>query len=203
MIATRGLSKSYNGKPALQGLDLEVLPGAIYGFLGRNGAGKTTTLKLLLGMLRRDSGEIALFGTPIRSEKDSVAARRRIAFVTEEKDLYPFMNVGQMIRFTRPFYPTWRRELEEKYLDLFRLPLNKSVSKLSKGMLAQLMLLLAMARGAELLIMDEPTSGLDPVATEEVLQALAALAANDGATIFFSSHQLTEVEQILRSRLSA
>lgn len=196
VIATQGLSKSYNGKPALRGLDLAVPRGAIYGFLGRNGAGKTTTLKLLLGMLRRDAGEISLLGVPIRSEKDSVVARRRIAFVTEEKELYPFMNVGQMIRFTRPFFPTWRPELEKKYLDVFRLPLNLSVSKLSKGMRTQLMLLLAMARGAELLIMDEPTSGLDPVATEEVLQALADLAAGGNATIFFSSHQLTEVEQI-------
>ena len=101
-----------------------------------------------------------------------------------------------MIRFTRPFYSTWRKDLEQKYLDVFRLPLNKSVSKLSKGMRAQLMLLLAMARGAELLIMDEPTSGLDPVVTEEVLQALADLAASGNATIFFSSQQLTEVEQI-------
>jgi ABC-2 type transport system ATP-binding protein len=147
-------------------------------------------------MLRRDAGEIWLLNAPIRSEMDSVAARRRIAFVTEEKELYPFMNVGQMIRFTRPFFPTWRPELEKKYLDVFRLPLNLSVSKLSKGMRTQLMLLLAMARGAELLIMDEPTSGLDPVATEEVLQALADLAAGGNATIFFSSHQLTEVEQI-------
>jgi ABC-2 type transport system ATP-binding protein len=196
MIATQELSKSYNGKPALQGLDLEVPRGAIYGFLGRNGAGKTTTLKLLLGMISPDAGEIRLFGAPICSEKDSVAARRRIAFVSEDKELYPFMNVGEMIRFTRPFYPTWRSDLEEKYLRLFRLPLDKQTLKLSKGMRAQLMLLLAMARGAELLIMDEPTSGLDPVAAEGVLQALADLAASDGATIFFSSHQLTEVEQI-------
>lgn len=196
MIFTEGLSKGFGGKPALQGLDLDVPRGAIYGFLGRNGAGKTTTLKLLLGMLRSDAGEIRLFDTPIHTEKDSVAARRRIAFVSEDKELYPSMSVGQMIRFTRPFYPSWREDLEEKYLRLFRLPLDRPVSKLSKGMTTQLMLLLAMARGAELLIMDEPTSGLDPVATEEVLQALADLAASGEATIFFSSHHLSEVEQI-------
>ncbi|MCL4855443.1 MAG: ABC transporter ATP-binding protein [Bryobacteraceae bacterium] len=196
IIATHGLSKSYSGKPALRGLDLAVPGGSVYGFLGRNGAGKTTTLKLLLGMLRPDAGEIRLFGERMKSEAAAVAARRRMAFVSEDKDLYPFMKVGQVIRFTRGFFPAWRRDLEEKYLDLFRLPAEKPIPKLSKGMRTQLMLLLAMARGAELLIMDEPTSGLDPAMTERVLQALADLTAGDGTTIFFSSHQLVEVEQI-------
>jgi ABC-2 type transport system ATP-binding protein len=196
VIATEGLSKSYDGKPAVRELELRVPRGSICGFLGRNGAGKTTTLKLLLGMLRADAGEIRLFGETVKSEMTAVAARRRVGFVSEDKELYPFMTVDQTIRFTRAFFPTWRRDLEEKYLDLFRLPKEKAVPKLSKGMRTQLMLLLAMARGAELLVMDEPTSGLDPVTTEDVLQALADLAASDGTTIFFSSHQLEEVEQI-------
>jgi ABC-2 type transport system ATP-binding protein len=196
VIGTHNLSKSYNGKPALRGLDLAVPRASLYGFLGRNGAGKTTTMKLLLGMLRRDAGEIRLFGTLIETEEAAIAARRRIAFVSEDKELYPFMTVGQTIRFARPFFPTWRRDLEEKYLNLFKLPLRQAVPKLSKGMRTQLMLLLAMARGAELLIMDEPTNGLDPVMTEETLQALADLAAADNTTIFLASHQLTEVEQI-------
>ncbi|MGA2671799.1 MAG: ABC transporter ATP-binding protein [Terracidiphilus sp.] len=196
IIATNGLSKSYDGKPALIGLDLAVPRGSICGFLGRNGAGKTTTLKLLLGMLRRDAGTIRLFGEPVDSEASSIAVRQRTAFVSEDKELYPFMTVNQTIRFTRPFFPAWRRDLEEKYLDLFQLPKKKLVPQLSKGMRTQLMLLLAMARGAELLMMDEPTSGLDPSLTEEVLQALADLAASDGTTIFFSSHQLAEVEQL-------
>jgi ABC-2 type transport system ATP-binding protein len=196
IIAASNLSKSYNHKPALRGLDLAVPRGSICGFLGRNGAGKTTTLKLLLGMLRPDAGEIRLFGEPVDAEKSAIAARRRTAFVSEDKELYPFMNVGQTIRFTRPFFPAWRRDLEEKHLRLFRLPLEKPVRQLSKGMRTQLMLLLAISRGAELLIMDEPTSGLDPVMTEEILQALADLAATSGATMFLASHQLTEVEQI-------
>jgi ABC-2 type transport system ATP-binding protein len=196
IIGTRDLSKSYGSKPAVRGLDLSVPRGSVCGFLGRNGAGKTTTLKLLLGMLRRDAGDIRLFGAPIESEEAVIAARRRIAFVSEDKELYPFMTVGQTIRFTRPFFPTWRRDLEEKYLHLFQLPQEKPVPKLSKGMRTQLMLLLAMARGADLLMMDEPTSGLDPAVTEEILQALADLVASDGTTILFSSHQLAEVEQI-------
>ena len=196
LIDAHGLTKTYSGKPALRGLNLAVPRGSICGFLGRNGAGKTTTLKLLLGMLRPDAGEIRLFGEAVLSEAASIAARRRIGFVSEDKELYPFMSVGQTIRFTRAFFPGWRRDLEEKYLELFRLPLNKAVPKLSKGMRTQLMLLLALARGAELLMMDEPTSGLDPAMTEDILRALADLAASGETTIFFSSHQLAEVEQI-------
>jgi len=196
IISTDRLSKSYNGTLALRDLSLEVPRGSICGFLGRNGAGKTTTLKLLLGMLRADGGAIRLFGEAVQSEASAVKARRRLGFVSEDKELYPFMTVGQTIRFMRPFFPGWRRDLEEKYLDLFRIPLKKPVPKLSKGMRTQLMLLLAMARGAELLLMDEPTSGLDPAMTEDILQALADLAASEGATVFFSSHQLAEVEQI-------
>jgi ABC-2 type transport system ATP-binding protein len=196
LIDTQGLSKSYSGKPALRGLNLAVPRGSICGFLGRNGAGKTTTLKLLLGMLRPDAGQIRLFGEAVESEASSIAAQRRIGFVSEDKELYPFMTVGQTIRFTRPFFPGWRRDLEERYLELFRLPLHQAVPKISKGMRTQLMLLLAMARGADLLMMDEPTSGLDPAMTEDILRALADLAAGGETTIFFSSHQLAEVEQI-------
>lgn len=195
-IATHELLKSYRGKVALSGLTLDVPKGALCGFLGRNGAGKTTTMKLLMGMIRSDGGSLEVLGKPIRTEADAVAVRRRVAFVSEEKELYPFMTVEQTIRFTRPFFPTWRKDLEEKYLKRFRLPLDKAIPKLSKGMRTQLMLLLAMARGAELLLMDEPTSGLDPAMTEDVLQELAALASAEGVTVFFSSHQLAEVEQI-------
>lgn len=196
IISTEGLTKSYGGQPALRGIGLAVPRGSICGFLGPNGAGKTTTLKLLLGMLKPDAGRIRLFGEPIESEAASVAARRRTAFVSEDKELYPYMTVGQTIRFTQAFFPGWRRDLEEKLLDLFRLPLAKPVSKLSRGMRTQLMLLLAIARGAELLLLDEPTSGLDPAITEETLRVLADLAVTDGTTVFFSSHHLAEVEQI-------
>jgi ABC-2 type transport system ATP-binding protein len=199
IIQTYGISKSYDGKPALRGLDLAVPRGSIYGFLGRNGAGKTTTMKVLLGMLRPDGGEFSLFGETVKSEGAAVAARRRLGFVSEDKELYNFMTVGQTIQFTRGFFPNWRLDLEEKYLDLFQLPRRKAVPKLSRGMRTQLMLLLAMARGAELLIMDEPTSGLDPAMTEEILEEFAGQAADGGATIFFSSHQLAEVEQICDS----
>jgi ABC-2 type transport system ATP-binding protein len=196
VIEAEGLKKSYGEARAVAGLDLRVPRGSIYGFLGRNGAGKTTTVKMLLGMVRPDAGRARVLGLSSDARAESVEIRRRTGFVSEDKGLYDYMTVGQMVNFTRPFFPGWRRDLEEKYLRLFELPAGRKVRALSKGMRTKLALLLALARGAELLILDEPTEGLDPSMIEEVLGLLAGLAASDGLTIFFSSHQIAEVEQV-------
>jgi ABC-2 type transport system ATP-binding protein len=196
IIESTGLCKSFKGHPALSGLDLRVPAGSIFGFLGRNGAGKTTTIKLLMGLLKSDSGAARVFGLPPSDAGKSIEIRRRIGFVTEDKELYPYMTVEQIMRFTRPFFPQWRDDLGRRYLKLFDLPPNRKIPDLSKGMRSKLMLLLAISHGAELLILDEPTDGLDPAATEEVLKELVALSASEGTTIFFSSHQLSEVDQI-------
>ena len=196
IIETRQLCKSFKGQPALSGLDLRVPTGSIFGFLGRNGAGKTTTIKTLMGLLRSDSGTARVFGIPVTDADRSIEIRRRIGFVTEDKELYPYMTVEQIIRFTRPFFPKWRDDLEKRYLKMFELPPKRKIPDLSKGMRSKLMLLLAISRGAELLILDEPTDGLDPAATEDVLRELVAIAASEGTTMFFSSHQLSEVELI-------
>jgi ABC-2 type transport system ATP-binding protein len=196
IIETSQLCKSFKDKPALRGLDLRVPAGSIFGFLGRNGAGKTTTIKTLMGLLRADSGGAHVFGTPVADADRSVEIRRRIGFVTEDKELYPYMTVEQIIRFTRPFFPKWRDDLEQRYLQMFELPPKRKIPDLSKGMRSKLMLLLAISRGADLLILDEPTDGLDPAATEDVLRELVDIAASSGTTMFFSSHQLVEVELI-------
>ncbi|HLJ49473.1 MAG TPA: ABC transporter ATP-binding protein [Bryobacteraceae bacterium] len=193
IIEVRGLKKSFKGQAALDGLDLSVPAGSIFGFLGRNGAGKTTTIKILMSLLRQDAGFASIFGSPARN---AIEARRRVGFVTEDKELYPYMTVEQIIRFTRPFFPKWRADLERRYLEMFELPRRKKIPDLSKGMRSKLMLLIAMSHEAELLILDEPTEGLDPVGVEDILRELVSLAAKDGTTVFFSSHQLEEVEQI-------
>jgi ABC-2 type transport system ATP-binding protein len=195
-IEATQLFKSYGNNQALRGLDLRVPAGSIFGFLGRNGAGKTTTMKALMGLLRCDRGNAQVFGSRIIDADRSVEIRRRIGFVTEDKELYPYMTVEQLIRFTRPFFPRWRRDLERRYLEMFELPPARKIPELSKGMRSKLMLLLAISRGAELLILDEPTDGLDPAATENVLRELMTIAASSGTTMFFSSHQLSEVELI-------
>jgi len=196
VIETSELRKQYDGVEALRGLSLQVPAGSIYGFLGRNGAGKTTTIKLLLGMARPTSGTAMVFGRPSTLEAASVEIRRRIGFVSDQKDLYDYMTVDEMIRFTAPFFPRWRADLEQRYRRSFELPADRKVKALSRGMRTKLALLLALCRGAELLILDEPTSGLDPAMTEEVLQSLVAHVASEEMTVFFSSHQIAEVDQI-------
>jgi ABC-2 type transport system ATP-binding protein len=196
IIETNRLTKSFHGTPALRGLDLRVPKGSIFGFLGRNGAGKTTTIKALMGLLRPDSGTARVFGIQVTDAESSIEVRRRIGFVTEDKELYPYMTVEQIIRFTRPLFPRWRDDLAKRYLRMFELPPKRKIPALSKGMRSKLMLLLAISRGAELLILDEPTDGLDPAATEEVLRELVDISASQGTTMFFSSHQLSEVELI-------
>ena len=196
VIETSDLHKHYGAVEALRGLSLAVPAGSICGFLGRNGAGKTTTIKVLLGMARATSGTARVFGVPAGSDIGGVDVRRRIGFVSDDKDLYDYMTVAETIRFTAAFFPRWRADLEQRYLRSFDLPPNRKVKALSRGTRTKLALLLALCRGAELLILDEPTSGLDPAMTEEVLQALIGHVANEEMTVFFSSHQIAEVDQI-------
>ena len=195
-IETVDLTKRYDRVEALRGLNLRVPSGSIFGFLGRNGAGKTTTAKVLLGMARPTSGLARVFGMPAEDPKASVAIRTRTGFVSDEKDLFDYMTVDEMIRFTAPFFPRWRSDLEQRYIHRFELPRERRVKELSRGMRTKLALLLALCRAADLLILDEPTSGLDPAMTEEVLQALVTHVSSEEATVFFSSHQIAEVEQI-------
>jgi len=196
IIETSALTKTYDGTEALRGLDLSVPPGSICGFLGRNGAGKTTTIKILMGMARPTSGSATVFGLDAASPEKSVEIRSRIGFVSEEKDLYPPLTVEEMVRFTAAFFPGWRRDLEQRYLHELELPRDRKVRALSKGTRTKLAIVLALCRGAELLILDEPTSGLDPAMAEEVLRAIVGQVADAGTTVFFSSHQIAEVDQI-------
>ena len=194
-IHTERLGKSYGTVEAVKELNLSIRPHSITAFLGLNGAGKSTTIKMLLGMMRPSSGDGTILGQRISDPIESVRTRTKIAYVSENKRLYDYMTVSQMIRFTRAFYPDWRPEEEQKLLRQFKLPVDRKVRSLSKGMRTKLGLLIAFARQPELLILDEPSEGLDPVGIEELLEILVA-RCGEGTTAFFSSHQIAEVERI-------
>jgi ABC-2 type transport system ATP-binding protein len=193
-ITVGGLTKMYGSVLAVNGLNLNVPRGSIYGFLGRNGAGKTSTIKMLLGLTRPTSGSARVLGMDIRRER--LAILRRTAFVSEKKALPSSLTPSDLVRFSRGFYPRWSDKAVEKYRQLFEIPMKQRFEKLSNGNQTKVFLLLALAQGAELLILDEPTTALDPVSVDQLLRVLAEDAPDQGATVFFSSHQLEEVEQI-------
>jgi ABC-2 type transport system ATP-binding protein len=195
VIETKGLSKSYGHVEAVRSLNFSVKPHQITAFLGLNGAGKSTTIRMLLGMIRPSSGHGFVLGHCIDDANESVCLRRKVAYVSENKQLYDYMTVEQIIRFTRPFYPDWSRAREQMLLAAYELPPNRRIRSLSKGMRTKLALLLAFARKPELLILDEPSEGLDPIGIELMLTSLVD-QNSEGTTVFFSSHQIPEVERV-------
>jgi ABC-2 type transport system ATP-binding protein len=195
VILTRGLTKSYGSLAAVQGLNLSVASNRITAFLGQNGAGKSTTIKMLLGMVRPSKGDGSVLGKQITDAAENREMRRKVAYVAENKPLYGYMTVQQTIRFASSFYSDWRSDVASRLLNEYKLPSRQKVKTLSKGMRTKLALLLAFARRPELLILDEPSEGLDPVGIEHLLQMLVAQSA-EGVAIFFSSHQIAEVERV-------
>jgi len=195
VILTHGLTKSYGRVEAVCGLNLSVARNRITAFLGQNGAGKSTTIKMLLGMVRPSNGDGSVLGKRITDAEENREMRRKVAYVAENKPLYGYMTVEQTIRFARSFYSDWRTDVAARLLNEYKLPPQRKVKTLSKGMRTRLALLLAFARRPELLILDEPSEGLDPVGIEHLLQMLVAQSA-EGVAIFFSSHQIAEVERV-------
>jgi len=184
VIQTQRLSKSFGQVEAVRQLDLTVQPGRITAFLGLNGAGKSTTIKMLLGMIHPTSGDAKVLGKRINDPTEGVELRRKVAYVSENKRLYDYMTVEQMISFTKSFYPDWRSEVERKLLSDFNLPVDRKIRSLSKGMQTKLALLLAFARRPELLILDEPSEGLDPIGIEQMLEHLVAHCGQGTAVSF-------------------
>jgi ABC-2 type transport system ATP-binding protein len=193
VVETQSLVKRYGRVAALDGLSMAVPRGAVYGFLGRNGAGKTTAIRVLAGLARPQSGSASVFGLhPVR---DRLAILSRTGFVIE-KMLLPSMTGNDLLRYNRGFFPSWSGDLAKKYADLLEVPMDRKFRRLSHGNRTKLCLLLALAQGAELLVLDEPTLGLDPVITDQLLRLLIDDFASAGRTLLISSHHLSEVEKI-------
>jgi ABC-2 type transport system ATP-binding protein len=188
------LTKHYNGRAVVNQLTLRVPQGCVYGFLGRNGSGKSTTIKMLLGMVHPDSGRSQLLDED--SLRLSAKTRASIAYLAENHPLYRWMTIGQVVDFTRAFYPRWDQGLLERILDHFELAPRARLRRLSNGQRAQVSLALAVAADPELLILDDPTLGLDTVVRRDFLESLIQIIQRRGRTIFFSSHILGDVERV-------
>jgi len=193
-IVAHRLTKYYGRRRVVDGLDLRVGAGVVYGLLGRNGAGKSTFIKMLLGMVHPDSGHAELLGED--SGKLQPKTRARIAYLAENHPLYNWMTIGEAVRFTRPFYSTWNGDLLSQILDHFELSRKAKIRRLSNGQRAQVSLALAVATDPELLILDDPTLGLDTVVRRDFLESLIQIIQRRGRTILFSSHILGDVERV-------
>lgn len=194
VIRTRGLTRYFGNKPAVYELDLQVPPGSVFAFLGRNGSGKTTTIRMMLGLLQPTRGEGSILGCDIRSIPPET--RARIGYLTEEHQLYRWMTVRECGEFQSAFYPRWNGKIFRGVIGHFSLKDKAHVKELSRGERAGLCLALTLAPDPELLILDDPTLGLDPVARRSLIESMIYLTRREDRTIFFSSHQLSDVERV-------
>lgn len=194
VIKLESVCKSYGNTKALDNLTFNVESQSIFGFLGPNGAGKSTTIKILMGLRRLSGGQAFVFDDLVNGRNPSMLSK--IGYVPETDSLYPGFTANQIIATVKPYYSRWDIALEKAYLGKFELPPNKKISEFSLGMKRKLQLLLALCIRPELLIMDEPTLGLDPITRYKFLQTLVNEVAQSNTTIFFSSHNLSEVERI-------
>lgn len=195
ILALKNLSKAYNGVFAVDNLNLKVYPGEIYGFLGKNGAGKTTTIRMIMGLIRSTSGEIELYGKEAGEHRTNLF--NRIGATIE----YPGFYLNLTARENLLYYAKMRG-IDEKKVDelLHFFGLSEASGKLTKnfslGMKQRLGLARALLHNPDFLILDEPTNGLDPAGIHEIRETLKRLNRERGITILFSSHILSEVEQI-------
>jgi ABC-2 type transport system ATP-binding protein len=196
-IELLGVTKRFRAVAAVVNLTLAIPTGTVFGLIGPNGAGKSTTIRMLMGMLAPSAGRIRVLGIDV--EYDPAQIRRRVGYVPERHDIYPWMTVGEVIDFVRPFYKSWDDDFCAEMFDLFALDRRKKVKQLSKGMLVKLSLLLAVAHRPELLILDEPTSGLDPIVHEDFLEAVLKATASRQTTVLFSSHNLDDIRRLADS----
>lgn len=193
-LSTDALSLSFGSHKVIRGIDLRVPRGSIYGFLGRNGAGKTSTIRMLMGILRPDSGTIS-FG-PLTVPRTTAKMRASIGYVSQQQHFYPWMRVRRLSRFVGAFYPTWDQARFDSLCRDLAIPERQRVGELSGGTRMKLAMALAIAHRPPLLVLDEPTAGVDPVTRREILDLLSALAKRDGVTVLFSTHQISEIEDI-------
>ena len=193
-IEIQDVSRRFGPKQALKNVNLELPKGTVLGLIGENGAGKTTLIKHILGLLKPDHGSVRVFGLdPIQSPEKVLS---RIGYLAEEDALPGWMRIDELQRYSAGFYPTWNQEYADQLCRNFNLDRKAKLKSLSKGQRARAGLMAALAIKPEFLLLDEPSSGLDPIVRRDILGAVIGSVADEGGTVLFSSHLLTEIERV-------
>ncbi|WZY01278.1 ABC transporter ATP-binding protein [Bacillus sp. FSL W7-1360] len=193
VLETKDLTKQFGTTHALNGVNMQVEHGEVYGFIGPNGAGKSTTIRILLGMLKASSGEATIFGKNVW--KDAVDIHRRISYVPGDVNLWPNLTGGEVIDFLLKLRGKARTTRVQQLIEQFQLDPTKKCRTYSKGNRQKVALITAFAADSDLYLLDEPTSGLDPL-MERVFQDCVQSAKQEGKSILLSSHILSEVERL-------
>lgn len=191
-----GVRKRYGRDVALDGAELVVPEGAVYALVGQNGAGKTTTMRLLLDLVRPDSGRVELFGEP--ASGSGARVRSRIGYIPEGEGLgYGWMRVGRLLRHHSVYFPTWDGSYAERLVRDLEISPDRRYGALSKGQRRRVQLVMALAHRPSVLLLDEPTDGLDPVMRDRVCELLAEHLADSPATVLVSTHRVYELEGLI------
>ncbi len=193
MIEVNNVVKTFDGFRALDGLNLSVPNGAIYGLVGPNGAGKSTIIRHLTGVYRQDSGDVLVGGQPVY---ENVEIKSRIAYIPDEIFHFPSASIRDMMKFYRGVYPQFSEKIYHELGEVFDLDDTMPMRRLSKGMLKQAAFWLALSCRPDILILDEPVDGLDPVMRRQIWALLMDDVSQRGVTVLVSSHNLRELEDV-------
>lgn len=191
LLEIKSLNKSYENKKILNNINIKVESGKIVGLLGKNGVGKSTLIKIINGLLQKDSGEILLNGNKITPQD-----KEKIAYLPEKTYLNKNMRVIDYFNYMSEFYGTFNKEKAINLLEKLNLNINTKICKMSKGMQEKLQLILVMARDAELYILDEPLGGVDPATRDYILDTILS-NFKEGSSVIISTHLISDIEKIL------
>jgi ABC-2 type transport system ATP-binding protein len=194
VLETRSLVKELGGRQILKEVSLAALRGEVVGLLGKNGAGKSTLLDVLLGFALPTAGDSRVFGE--RSASLSAAAKARIGFVPQQDELMSLMTGAQHLALAASFHDNWDHALIQRLVREWEVPLDRRAGVLSGGERQKIATLLALGHRPELLVMDEPASGLDPVSRRQFIVTLLDIVAENGRTVLFSSHIVSDIERV-------
>lgn len=193
-LAAQGLWHTYGERSALRGVDFTVETGSVLGLIGRNGAGKSTLIRALLGLLVPSSGRTLVLGEPALQLTDRV--KERIAYVPQQPESFPWLTAVQMLEFLGRFFPRWDGDFARTTLSRWEIPAGRPLARLSPGERQRVELIRALACRPDVLVLDEPAAALDPVARRELLREVALRAGENGCTVLFSTHIVSDLERV-------